>query len=190
MSTTDTNNLPVNMQQVMDEADCLFSFAEVEKAIVQMANRISSCLSDQNPVLISVMNGGLVLSGHLLTQLSFPLQVDYLHATRYRNNTQGGQLDWRVRPSLDLHARTIIIVDDILDEGHTLQAIREYCLAQGAASVYTAVLVDKMHQRKAEPGLKADFEGLKVADRFVFGFGMDYQGYWRNAPGIFAVKGL
>lgn len=190
MSNIENHTPPSSIQQIMDEADCLFSYQEVELAIARVATDLSRTLSGQNPILISVMNGGLVFSGHLLTQLSFPLQVDYLHATRYRNEIQGGRLDWRVEPSIDLNARVVVIVDDILDEGHTLQAIRKYCQSHGAARVYTAVLVDKAHQRKAEPGLKADFEGLRVADRFVFGFGMDYQGYWRNAPGIYAVKGL
>lgn len=190
MSNTENNKHSASIQQVMDEADCLFSYDEVKQAIARIASKLSAALSEQNPILISVMNGGLVFSGHLLTRLSFPLQVDYLHATRYRNEIQGGQLDWQVEPSIDLNARVVVIVDDILDEGHTLLAITEYCKSKGASKVYTAVLVDKSHQRKASPGLKADFEGLVVADRFVFGFGMDYRGYWRNAPGIYAVKGL
>ena len=89
-----------------------------------------------------------------------------------------------------MHGRTVLIVDDTLDEGTTLSAIADYCLAQGAEQVLTAVLVDKLHDRKASPGLKADYTGLEVEDRFLFGFGMDYKGYWRNAPGIYAVKGL
>ena len=131
-----------------------------------------------------------MFSGQLLTHLNFPLQLDYLHATRYRAETQGGTLDWLVEPSIELKNRHVVILDDILDEGHTLNAIIEFCEQQGAQKVYTAVLLDKQHERKAVEGFKADFEGLKVEDRFVFGFGMDYQGYWRNAPGIYAVKGL
>uniref|UniRef100_UPI0030D8E65D phosphoribosyltransferase family protein n=1 Tax=uncultured Marinobacter sp. TaxID=187379 RepID=UPI0030D8E65D len=104
--------------------------------------------------------------------------------------TTGGLLEWKLRPEADMHGRTVLIVDDTLDEGTTLSAIADYCLAQGAEQVLTAVLVDKLHDRKASPGLKADYTGLEVEDRFLFGFGMDYKGYWRNAPGIYAVKGL
>ena len=109
---------------------------------------------------------------------------------RYRQETTGGILEWKLQPESDMKDRTVLIVDDILDEGTTLCAIADYCLAHGAREVLTAVLVDKIHERKARPGLKADFTGLYVEDRFLFGYGMDYKGYWRNAPGIYAVKGL
>ena len=118
------------------------------------------------------------------------VQAEYLHATRYRQETTGGILEWKLQPEADMKGRTVLIVDDILDEGTTLCAIADYCLAHGASEVLTAVLVDKEHDRKARPGLKADFTGLYVEDRFLFGYGMDYKGYWRNAPGIYAVKGL
>lgn len=178
------------LQQVFDEADCLCDQPTVHNAIDRMAAAITYALGDTNPVLFCVMNGGLIFMGHLLPKLCFPLQAEYLHATRYRQETTGGILEWRIRPDVDLHGRTVLIVDDILDEGATLNAIADYCRAQGAKTVQTAVLVDKQHDRKARPGLKADYTGLEVEDRFLFGFGMDYKGYWRNAPGIYAVKGL
>lgn len=178
------------MNQVLAEADCLVSEQEVHAAITRMADAITDRLKDQNPLLFCVMNGGLILTGQLLPQLKFPVQAEYLHATRYRQETTGGILEWKLRPEESMADRTVLIVDDILDEGTTLNAIVDYCRAHGAAEVLTAVLVDKQHDRKARPGLKADFTGLDVEDRFLFGFGMDYKGYWRNAPGIYAVKGL
>lgn len=178
------------MQGVFEEADCLHTEAEVQVAIDRMAGAITARLATSNPVLFCVMNGGLILTGQLLPRLRFPLQAEYLHATRYRQETTGGILEWKVPPSVDIRGRTVLIVDDILDEGTTLAAIVDYCSKQGAAEVLTAVLVDKQHERKARPGLRGDFTGLEVEDRFLFGYGMDYKGYWRNAPGIFAVKGL
>ncbi|TGN38767.1 hypoxanthine-guanine phosphoribosyltransferase [Marinobacter confluentis] len=178
------------LNQVMAEADCLVDENRVHSAIRTMAADITERLRETNPLLLCVMNGGLILTGQLLPMLKFPVQAEYLHATRYRQETTGGILEWKLRPEVDMNGRTIIIVDDILDEGTTLCAIADYCKAHGAAEVLTAVLVDKQHDRKARPGLKADFTGLTVEDRFLFGFGMDYKGYWRNAPGIYAVKGL
>ncbi|WP_138438463.1 hypoxanthine-guanine phosphoribosyltransferase [Marinobacter alexandrii] len=178
------------MNQVMAEADCLVAEQQVHAAIGNLAVALTDRLKDSNPLLFCVMNGGLILTGQLLTQLKFPVQAEYLHATRYRQETTGGILEWKLRPEADMQDRTIVIVDDILDEGTTLCAIANYCRAHGAKEVLTAVLVDKQHDRKAQPGLKADFTGLEVEDRFLFGFGMDYKGYWRNAPGIYAVKGL
>lgn len=178
------------MQQVLDEADCLCPEADVQAAISRMAEAITDKLADSNPVVFCVMNGGLIFTGQLLTQLRFPLQAEYLHASRYRHETSGGMLEWKVEPHFDLKGRSVLILDDILDEGTTLLGIAEWCTSHGASEVLTAVLVEKDHNRKARPGLKGDFTGLVIEDRFLFGYGMDYKGYWRNAPGIYAVKGL
>ena len=177
------------IRRVMADADCLASPEQVSAALDRMAIAITSELSGQNPLLYCVMNGGLVVAGRLLARLNFPLELAYLHATRYGHELQGGKLlDWRMRPSQDPRGRTVLVVDDILDEGHTLQGICQYLAELGAARVLSAVLVHKDHQRKARPGMRADFTGLDVADRFLFGCGMDYKGYWRNAAGIHALK--
>jgi hypoxanthine phosphoribosyltransferase len=186
MPNTDLDHI----REVYRQADLLHSAPEVEAALDTMAHAISQKLHDRNPVLFSIMNGGLVIGGQLLTRLEFPLEASYLHATRYRNSTQGFGLEWKVPPMVEFKGRPVLILDDILDEGHTLAEIIDYFKREGAADVYTAVLVDKQHDRKARPGMTADFVGLEVEDRYLFGFGMDYHGYWRNAPGIFAVKGL
>ncbi|PSF05167.1 hypoxanthine-guanine phosphoribosyltransferase [Marinobacter fuscus] len=178
------------MNQVMAEADCLVTEEQVYSAIDTMARAITERLKNSNPLLFCVMNGGLIVTGQLLPKLKFPVQAEYLHATRYRQETTGGILEWKLQPEAEMKGRTVLIIDDILDEGTTLCAIADYCRAHGASEVLTAVLVDKQHDRKAAPGLAADFTGLRVEDRFLFGFGMDYKGYWRNAPGIYAVKGL
>ena len=176
--------------QALAEADLLVAGKNVTAAIGRMAEEITAQLSGENPVILCVMNGGLIFTGHLLTRLLFPLEVEYCHATRYGRETTGAGLDWIVRPRLPLLDRTVLLLDDILDEGITLAAIADYCRQQGAAQVMTAVLVDKRHGRKVSPGFRADFTGMETEDRFLFGFGLDYKGYWRNAPGIYAVKGL
>jgi len=177
-------------RQVLQEADCLVSEAEVKSAIGRLATEITARLKDANPVVLCIMNGGLIFTGRLLPQLVFPLQVDYVHATRYGHEINGAFLNWTVRPQLDLQGRTVLLLDDILDEGVTLAAIAEYCRQKGAAEVLMAALVEKLHLRKVTPGMRADFSGIEVGDRFLFGYGLDYKGYWRNAPGIYAVKGL
>ena len=177
-------------EKVLREADLLVSEAEVTTAIGRLAAEITVRLKDTNPVVICIMNGGLIFTGRLLPQLLFPLQVDYVHATRYGHEINGANLNWTVRPQFELKGRTVLLLDDILDEGVTLAAIAEYCRQQGAAEVLMAALVEKLHLRKVTPGMRADFSGIEVGDRFLFGYGLDYKGYWRNAPGIYAVKGL
>jgi hypoxanthine phosphoribosyltransferase len=183
MTVTDAN-------MMFSEADCLVSEPAVISAIGRLAAEITVRLKDANPVVICIMNGGLIFTGQLLPQLAFPLQVDYVHATRYGHEKNGANLNWTVRPQLDLKGRTVLLLDDILDEGVTLAAIAEYCRQQGAKEVLMAALVEKLHLRKVTPGMRPDFTGIEVGDRFVFGYGLDYKGYWRNAPGIYAVKGL
>ena len=185
--------MSLNLEEIKrarEEADCLADAATVEAALDRMAAEITARLADANPLVYAVMNGGLIFAGRILPRLPFPLEVAYLHASRYGHAIQGTLLDWRVRPTQDLRGRTVLVLDDILDEGHTLKAIIEHLKDEGAAEVLSAVLVHKLHDRKATPGMRADFSGLDIADRFLFGCGMDYKGYWRNAPGIYAVKGL
>ncbi|MCW8959255.1 MAG: hypoxanthine-guanine phosphoribosyltransferase, partial [Gammaproteobacteria bacterium] len=139
------------------------------------------------PLILAVMSGAMIPAGVLLTHLDFPLQIDYIHATRYRGDTAGGEIEWRVAPRFPLKGRCVLVIDDILDEGLTLQAIIDTCRKEGASEVRSAVLVKKRHARNI--GIEADYVGLEVEDRYVFGYGMDYKEYLRNAPGIFAVRG-
>ncbi len=177
------------VEKVWAEADCLWSEQQVERAIDELAQKIEVELRDKNPLVLSVMKGGLVFTSKLMMRLSFPLELDYVHASRYGMELNGNQLHWKVRPEESLAGRVVLVVDDILDVGQTLKAIVESCQEQQAEAVYTAVLVDKKHARKADPNFKADFSALEVEDRYVFGYGMDYKGYLRNAAGIYAVKG-
>jgi hypoxanthine phosphoribosyltransferase len=178
------------IERVYAEADCLFTSEEVAAALDRMASAITARLAAANPIVLCVMHGGLIVTGRLLPRLLFPLETGYLHASRYGHEFCGSHLDWRVRPTEDLRGRSVLLMDDILDEGATLAAVIDYCRAEGATEVLTAVLVNKGHDRKARPGMTGDFVGLVSPDRFLFGCGMDYKGYWRNAPGIYAVKGL
>lgn len=180
--------LPDDIQKIFSKSTCLYTREQVDGALDRMAENISSVLQHENPIFLCVVVGGIVPLGNLLPRLDFPLEVDYIHATRYRGETSGGELHWRAKPTTPLDGRTVIVVDDILDSGITLKEVIEYCKEQGATAVYSAVLVDKQHARQPEGLQKADFTGLMVGNHFVFGYGMDYKEYLRNAPGIFAVS--
>ena len=181
------SELQKEIEQVFAEAELLYSADEVDAAINKMAREISQALKDKNPVVLCLMIGAVIPVGKLLPKLQFPLQLEYVHASRYRGETSGGDIDWIKRPALDLQGRVVLIIDDILDEGITLAAIIDECHKLGASDIYTAVLVDKQieHGKNIQ---KADFTGLTVPDRYVFGCGMDYKSYLRNYPGIYAVK--
>jgi len=186
MATNQPEQPKHEMEQVRANADLLYTRSEVEAALDNMAAAITRQLHDKNPLLLCLMLGAVVVTGKLLSRLRFPLQLDYIHATRYRGTTSGGQLEWLRRPQAMIKGRNILIVDDILDEGVTLKTITEACREAGAGAIYTAVLVDKQ-LRKPKQFAKADFTGLTIPDRYVFGYGMDYKEYWRNLDGIYAV---
>ena len=185
---SDLEQLFLECKEVKEQADCLFTKDEVLYAIKELAEKISVELADSNPIVLGVMNGALIPMGLLLTELDFALQVDYIHATRYRDKTTGGRLKWLAPPKIAIKDRIVLLVDDIHDEGITLDIIKTFCQDEGAEKVYSAVLVNKNHDRKNNTC--ADFIGLEIPDRYVFGFGMDYKGMLRNAAGIYAVKGL
>lgn len=176
-----------HIQAVRDSADELYSPAQVAEALDRLAAEIRAAIGDSDPLLLCVMTGGLIVTSELFTRLDGPAQLDYLHATRYQGTRGGAELKWITPPSQPLAGRTVLVVDDILDEGLTLAAILRYCREQQARAVYSAVLVEKDHDRK-HPEVQPDFVGLSVEDRYVFGCGMDYHGYWRNLRGIYAVK--
>ena len=176
------------VERVYRDAECLYSQQDVEQALDGMASDIERTIGARDPLVLCVMTGGLVTASELFIRMNFPVQLDYLHATRYHGTSGGSALKWITPPAQSLQGRTVLVIDDILDEGLTLAAILDYCRQQQATEVYSAVLVEKLHQRKA-PGLRADFVGLRVEDRYVFGYGMDYHGYLRNVRGIYAVAG-
>lgn len=151
-----------------------------------MARDVSAALADSFPLVLCVMRGSIVFAGHLLPQLRFPLEIDYLDLTRYGDATRGGEIAWKAMPGMEVTGRTVLVLDDILDEGSTLAAVREKLLAAGAGRVYCAVFAEKDTGRPKP--VMADFIGVTLPNRYVFGFGMDVGGAWRNLPEIYALK--
>ncbi|HLB43453.1 MAG TPA: hypoxanthine-guanine phosphoribosyltransferase [Gammaproteobacteria bacterium] len=173
---------------IQEQAECLYNFAEVNQALDRMAEEMTQRLAQENPLILCVMKGALIVVGHLLTRLHFPLEIDYLHVTRYRGSMRGGDLHWLVEPRVSLQGRTVVIIDDIMDGGLTLAAIIDYCKQARAKAVYSAVMVSKNRNREQGVYFEPDFVGVKTADKYLFGFGLDYEEYLRNTPGIYAVK--
>ncbi len=179
---------PKFVQEVFNSATLLLSKEDLMHAFDQMCQEAEQVLKDQNPILLCVMNGGLMTMSEIAMRLNFPLQMDYLHATRYDGETSGGRsVFWRREPSIPLKNRVVVIVDDILDGGLTLKAIKDFCQKEGASKIYSAVMLDKPSARDPEGEPTADFIGVSIEDHYVFGFGLDYHEYLRNIPGIYAV---
>jgi hypoxanthine phosphoribosyltransferase len=174
------------LADALARAELVHDLATLDAAITRVGAEVDATLGADGAVLLTVMQGGLIFAGKLAPSIRAPLTFDYVHATRYRGGTRGAELVWLREPAVPLAGRNVILADDILDEGHTLRAVRDYCRERGAARVLIAVLCAKRHGR-CVPGLEADFVGVEVPDRYVFGFGMDYVERGRNLPGIYAV---
>jgi hypoxanthine phosphoribosyltransferase len=177
-----------SLQSLLARSDCLYDFAAINAALDKMASEITEKLASSYPILLTVMTGALIPSGHLVTRLPFALEMDYIHVTRYRGSMRGGDLHWLVEPRISLQDRTILIVDDIMDGGLTLSAIIDYCRQAKAKAVYTAVFVNKIREREPTVDFEPDFVGVTSEDRYLFGFGLDYEEEWRNVPGIYALR--
>lgn len=173
-------------QALLDGADLICDAVQVDAAVTRLAGEITAALGESYPLLLSVMGGAVVFTGNLLPRLAFPLDFDYLHVTRYGDDTRGGALRWISEPRMPVSGRTVLVLDDILDEGITLAAIQRHIMAAGAQRCLTAVFSDKLIDRPKP--IKPDFTGLELPDRYVFGYGMDVRGAWRNLPAIYALR--
>lgn len=167
-------------------SELLFDEAAVDEAIQTLAQTIQPQVKEQFPILLCVMNGGLYMTGQLMRYWDFPLTLDYVHATRYRLSTLGKDVLWKAYPQNTLKDRHVLIVDNIFDQGYTLEEVRAYCLKQGARSVRSIFLIQKTHQRK-KADIQADFAALECADRYVYGSGMDLRSHFRNFSGVYAL---
>ena len=173
-------------RKILNEAELIISAEAVQAALRRVADGINAVLADQHPLVLSVMGGAVVFTGQLLPMLDFPLDFDYLHVSRYGSDKQGGELHWKVAPRENVRGKVVLVLDDILDEGETLHAIRQRVMELGASKFYSAVFADKANGK--DKPIRADFVGMELPNRFVFGYGMDIHGAWRNLPAIYAVR--
>ncbi len=174
------------LPEEISQAELFCDANRLQTTVHRLAQEINHALSGQEPLVLCVMNGAVIFAGQLLPLLNFPLYFDYVQVSRYHETLRGGELEWVVAPPADLQGRVVLIVDDVLDEGYTLAAIHQKILNNGAQACYSVVLVDKQIGKKKP--VQADFIGMQLPNRYLFGFGMDLRGKWRNLPAIYALR--
>lgn len=174
------------LSEALQSAELLFDRSALEASVTRMAEQLDADYAGARPLFLTVMHGGMLFASLLALKMRTDLEFDYLHATRYRGKTRGAGLTWLRHPQVPMLGRLVLLVDDILDEGQTLREVRKACLREGASDVRIAVLARKIHDR-CVPDISADYIGVEVPDRYVFGFGMDYYEQGRNLPGIYAL---
>jgi hypoxanthine phosphoribosyltransferase len=175
------------IEKTLRNSECLISSIEVAAAYERLAAQLNLHYVGLNPIVMVVMNGGLIPAGQLLTHLTFYHRMHYIHASRYRDNEGTSELDWKFKPDVSIEGEHVLLIDDIFDEGITLKAIVEELGKEKPLSIESCVLLNKQHDRKVA-GFDVDFVGIDVADRYVYGCGMDFHGYLRHLPGIYAIK--
>ncbi len=174
------------LQSIKDSSDLIFSRSQISAAVETMGFELETRIRDKNAIMLCVMNGGITISADLLRCLDCEVRFDYLQVARYRDKTVGGSLHWLKEPQLSLENQTVVLIDDIYDEGYTMEELVSYCEKHGASEVITAVLLLK--KKNNQVAMKPDIYGLEVNDRYVYGYGMDYKGYLRNVPAIYAIS--
>lgn len=175
------------IEKTLRNSECLISSIEVAAAYERLAAQLNLHYAGLNPIVMVVMNGGLIPAGQLLTHLTFYHRMHYIHASRYRDNEGTSELDWKFKPDVSIENEHVLLIDDIFDEGITLKAVVEELSKEKPLSIESCVLLNKEHDRKVE-NFEVDFVGINVADRYVYGCGMDFHGYLRHLPGIYAIK--
>jgi hypoxanthine phosphoribosyltransferase len=176
-----------DLSRMLQQSRLVVSADEIDRTTTRLANEIDARYQQQVPIVICIMNGGLMLTAQLMSKVKIHARIDYLQTSRYRGKTRGGELHWRAEPQYSFEGCPVILVDDIFDEGDTLLNIVAYCKDHGASDVFTVVLLDKKHDRKVK-GFRPDLIGLEVEDDYLVGFGMDYQEHFRHLPAIYALS--
>ena len=174
------------IQALIRKSSVIYSELEIKTVIKNIADQVNQTIKTDDLYVLCVMNGALIFAGQLLPRLEKNIQYSYIHATRYAASLTGGPIHWLVKPSKDIEGKTVLILDDILDEGITLREIVTTCEAMKAKAIYTAVLFDKDIVK--EKSYIPNFIGLKVPNRFVFGYGLDCKGLGRNLPHLYALN--
>ena len=170
-----------------DQSSQLISRRKIDEAVDRVAAELRAAIDEEVPLFLCVMKGGLMFTAELMKRVQLPLQLDYVHVSRYHDTVQGGSICWHKEPATDLKGRLVVLIDDIFDEGYTMQELVRYCEASGASKVLSVVLLKKNLQ-ETHVDIEPDLAALEVSDHYLFGWGMDYKGFWRNLYDVYAVS--
>ena len=173
---------------MLSESTLLLTNKSILNKIKELGDCISKDYAEQEVVVLCIIKGAMVFCSHLMSHINADVYLDCIDVSRYGSRLEGGELVVKSNPTLNLTNRNLLIVDDMIDQGETLQFVQNYCVNQGAASIKTAVLLQKEHNRKISTEVPIDYCAFTIPDAFVFGFGIDCKGRYRNLPDIYALN--
>lgn len=164
----------------------LLTQQQVEKRIDEMGATLTAKYQDQFPVIVTVMTGAMVFSVDMIRRMKFKLSLDYVDVSSYDDGTTSGKVRLIKDLTYNIKNRPVIIMEDIVDTGHTLQFLAKLLKLRGAKSIEVCALLDKPARREVD--FQADYVGFEVPNEFIVGYGLDYNGLYRNLPYVGVLK--
>ncbi|HCE42440.1 MAG TPA: hypoxanthine phosphoribosyltransferase [Lentisphaeria bacterium] len=158
----------------------LISERRIRKRVAELGNQISSDYEDQDLTVIFISTGAVIFASDLVRNISLPIQIDSISASSYTGIKSSGRVKVDSRLKIDIRGKNVLIVDDILDSGRTLLKIMGALKREKPADIRICVLLDKASKRVGQ--IRPDYSGFSIPDVFVYGYGLDYDGYCRNLP--------
>ncbi|WP_373841999.1 hypoxanthine phosphoribosyltransferase [Limosilactobacillus sp.] len=165
----------------------LFTKEDIEKATDRLAKQLTADYRDKRPLVVSVLTGAVLFTVDMLEKMDIMAQLDFIDVSTYFGGTQStGNLKLIHDLNSDVRGRDVLIMEDIVDSGHTLKFLIDLLKKRGAKSIKTASMMDKPEGRKYD--VKVDYYGVQVPNEFLVGYGLDYKGFYRNLPYIGILK--
>ena len=164
----------------------LITEEEIERHVAEVGKKISEDFAGKDPVFVGVLKGCFIFMADLMRHVSIHCSVDFMAVSSYAGTTSTGAVKILKDLKSDIEGRHLILVEDILDSGVTLNYLKNYLMVRKPASITVATLMDKPARRKAD--IYADYSCFEVPDEFVVGYGLDYNERYRNLPYIGVLK--
>lgn len=161
------------------------SSSAIQSRILELAKEINDDYQDKNPLFIGVLNGAFVFLSDLFKRIEIPCEVTFVRVSSYQNTQSTGSVKQILGLQEDIRDRHILLVEDIVDTGLTMQQILQEVLALQPASVATVTLLYKPEALAAEIDL--DYVGFEIENKFVVGYGLDYNGQGRNLDAVYVI---
>ncbi len=159
--------------------------SDIKRAIWQMADKINRDLKDKNPLMVCILNGSFMFSADLMKLVEFPCQISFVKLASYEGMGSTGKVKELIGFNEELKGRTVVLLEDIVDTGVTVENSVEQLLQTGASEVIVATLLYKPQACKRD--IKLDYVGMEIPNDFIVGYGLDYNGYGRNLPDIYSL---
>ncbi len=167
------------------EFELSISFEQIDKALEKMAEKMNAELADKDPLMICILNGSFMFAADIMKKLNFPCEISFVKLSSYEGTSTTGKVKEIIGLTEDIEGRTIVILEDIIDTGVTMEKIKKQLIGYAPADLKIASMLYKPDACKVD--INIDYIGIDIPDKFIVGYGLDYDGYGRNLPNIYTI---